>query len=257
MHGARGEASSTGETPNNPPGRGSTRALDDCPKDRPNPRTRISVSNEPISPPHSPRPHSHLQPIEFLVNQLRKQSLKQQAEAAAERSEPAAALSPQSLPDDDFPSLPADHNDMSMDIDACHEETRRLMRSSGQGRLASASLDKILDMISSGDQCNIHPSPGSSTPLIADPDPELFYPSVSDHDLDDLPPLEVDEGFCDEDDMSWLDSCVSLRTASGPGGVTKHYGLRYRTSAEVASRCSNLVHNIPRMRRRDKTTRRR
>ncbi|KAJ2901242.1 hypothetical protein MKZ38_002106 [Zalerion maritima] len=114
--------------------------------------------------------------------------------------------------------------------------------------------NRLLSMIQTETQCHVH-DPLLATPTsIAMPPPSL--PSVDEMDIEasDNPlelactMLEVDDD-ADNDDMSWMESIVTLRRAANPGGVRKH-GLRYRASHEAAIRCSNLVKSVPRMRRR-------
>ncbi|KAK1771062.1 hypothetical protein QBC33DRAFT_526707 [Phialemonium atrogriseum] len=111
-------------------------------------------------------------------------------------------------------------------------------------------------MISSGSQCNVRsgplPTPTSAMWLdpIIEPDDNLnFDPPCVD--------LEVDEAYCagnlpDGDEMAWIESVMSLRRASTPGGIRKNRYLPYRPSADAGMRCANVVRNRPRMRRRKK-----
>ena len=101
----------------------------------------------------------------------------------------------------------------------------------------------VADMISTGDQCNVY-STTPSSPTVMEPDNKTEM---------ELTALEVDEAYvADGDDMSWMETLVSMRRASGPGGIRKHGQLRYRTSADMALRCANVVRSVPRMRKRRK-----
>jgi hypothetical protein len=142
-------------------------------------------------------------------------------------------------------------------------------RSQIRGGSSTRNLScRLEDMISSGTQCNVRgqlpsiptpsrPTPGRVPPSEPGPieaDPDCAMPG---------PDLEVDDAEGDgltenpEDVLAMLERGVSLRDASGPGGVRKHMvggiALQYRLSADVALRCQNVVHNRPRMRRRHKT----
>lgn len=108
-------------------------------------------------------------------------------------------------------------------------------------RLNHRTLDNIASMVAAGDQCNVRSS-SSPVPVAGEPDTPCGP--------DGAPVLEPDEGFCDDDDRG--PASVSLRDASVPTGIYRHRIMRFRTSAEAASRCANIVHKPPRMRRRDK-----
>jgi hypothetical protein len=167
-------------------------------------------------------------------------------------------------------------------------DVRRPRRqTSGQLRAAARPVDQRLEgMIADGTQCNVRseprpmptptsmpaptPTPGP-TPMpapslpssgfqLADPgfiEPDPECPTAS-------PGIEIDE--TDTGDMSAFrdellalgdGSTMPLRYASGPGGVRKYtvggVALRYRLSADVAMRCSNVVRSRPRMRKRTKS----
>ncbi|KAK4236428.1 hypothetical protein C8A03DRAFT_16934 [Achaetomium macrosporum] len=138
-----------------------------------------------------------------------------------------------------------------------------------RGSSSTRPLDRRLeDMISSGTQCNVRsklrsiPTPSRPTPRWAHPpepgpieaDPDCAMPG---------PDLEVDdadgEGLSEApgDLLAMAEGGVSLRYASGPGGIRKHMvggiALQYRLSADAALRCRNVVRNRPRMRKRHKT----
>jgi hypothetical protein len=144
-------------------------------------------------------------------------------------------------------------------------DVRRPRRqTSGQLRGTSSirPVDHRLEtMIAAGTQCKVHSEsrptrPASSTasaahPSFIEPDPECAMPS---------PDLEVDDpdaGGVAEPAGDVVDESISLRYASGPGGIRKYtvggIALRYRLSADAALRCPNVVRSRPRMRRRHKT----
>ncbi|KAM5372036.1 hypothetical protein ACJZ2D_007792 [Fusarium nematophilum] len=243
---------------------------------RPDPSTSII---SPISPPSSPPTPYHafqpLRPVDVLASQLRKYSLEHYRQydstlGASPTSQQSAALSPASLPDDDFvnvQSLVSGHGSPSADIDI---DVDMGANDDLVGPEKSAHLEIQGASVSSSSRA-ITPSSRissliRSSPIAVDPavDPTALLEARSHGsrtvyrpDFDDLSQsLEVDEGYCeDDDDFAWLESAISLRAAGTPGGITKRYGLRYRTSAEAASRCSNSIHSVPRMRRRDKKRR--
>lgn len=101
----------------------------------------------------------------------------------------------------------------------------------------------VADMISTGEQCNVY-SATPSSPSVMGPDDKMEM---------ELTALEVDEAYvADADDLSWMEAMVSMRRASGPSGIRKNGPLRYRTSADMAMRCANVVRSVPRMRKRRK-----
>jgi hypothetical protein len=73
----------------------------------------------------------------------------------------------------------------------------------------------------------------------------------------DLDADDADAGGVAEPPGDLADEGISLRYASGPGGIRKYtvggIALRYRLSADAALRCPNVVRSRPRMRRRHKT----
>ncbi|KAK4121028.1 hypothetical protein N657DRAFT_578504 [Parathielavia appendiculata] len=147
-------------------------------------------------------------------------------------------------------------------------DVRRPRRqTSGQlgGSSSTRPVDRRLEaMIASGTQCNVHseprptPNPSKPTsniaivaqPAFIEPDPDCAMPTLK---------VEVDDANAGGvlgplGDLA--DEGISLRYASGPGGVRKYtvegFALRYRLSADVALRCANVVRSRPRMRRRHK-----
>ncbi|RTE69008.1 hypothetical protein BHE90_016611 [Fusarium euwallaceae] len=234
-----------------------------------------SSLTSPISPPNSPPSAScnafqpiRTQPIDMLASQLRKQSLEQYhcSPNSGFSQPPIAALSPSSLPDDDFVNVQSairQRGSVSMDVDVqdASVTATSTTRAEGQGDLIlpSSRAQDSSSVVSS----MVNASPIAVNPTAVNPTAYLEARSHGSHtmygpDFDDFSPsLEVDEGYCEEDDdFSWLESAVSLRSAGMTAGITKRYGLRYRTSAEAASRCTNAIHSLPRMRRRDKRRRR-
>ncbi|RSL96813.1 hypothetical protein CDV31_013322 [Fusarium ambrosium] len=234
------------------------------------PTDSASSLTSPISPPNSPPSAScnafqpiRTQPIDMLASQLRKQSLEQYhcSPNSGLSQPPIAALSPSSLPDDDFVNVQSairQRGSVSMDVDVqdASVTATSTTRAEGQG-------DLILPSSRAQDSSSVVSSMVHASPIAVNPTAYLEARSHGSHtmygpDFDDFSPsLEVDEGYCEEDDdFSWLESAVSLRSAGMTAGITKRYGLRYRTSAEAASRCTNAIHSLPRMRRRDKRRRR-
>ena len=101
------------------------------------------------------------------------------------------------------------------------------------------------------------PSPVSATPPSASL--SVFeLPLVPDDNVKSGD-LDVDEGFCDDpESIAWMENLIagrSLRYASAQasGGIRKpsrYPGLAYRSSHEAGLQCTNVVRNVPRMRRR-------
>ncbi|KAF4457974.1 hypothetical protein FALBO_15100 [Fusarium albosuccineum] len=230
-------------------------------------RSGLAASTtSPISPPCSPPSSCHAfqparpQPVDMLASQLRTYSLEQYQYGSnidlRMPPPPVAALSPVSLPDDDFVnvrSVLGQHGSGAMDIDTEFDaglasDTTRLDRQGSSISSSSSALTPLSEISSIA----------RSSPIAVDPTvlETQSHNSQTTYgpDFDDIShALEVDEGYCeDDDDFSWMESATSLRLAGTPGGIKKRYGLRYRTSSEAASRCSNAIHSVPRMRRRDK-----
>ncbi|KAF7532292.1 hypothetical protein G7Z17_g13657 [Cylindrodendrum hubeiense] len=203
----------------------------------------------------------------MLAYRLRNQSLMQQSlKSISDQPSPSAALSPTSIADDDFsPSrdLSCHSDPMAMEIDDAEDDLVVPIIPNRNERRAYRKGLGIMVPTPSGFSSIIQPSPtainsaAASNSQAKSTGPTLYGPAL------DLvcPELEVDEGYCeDEDDFTWLESSVSLRDVSpndisSPSGIKKRYGLRYRSSSEAATRCSNAVHSVPRMRRRDKKRR--
>ncbi|KAJ4265611.1 hypothetical protein NW762_004905 [Fusarium torreyae] len=202
----------------------------------------------PISPPNSPptpccgfEPFKH-QSMDVLASQLGNSSLDhyQYNSSLSSASLPAAALSPVSLPDDEcvnVQSLLGQQDSGSMELDAEDDN--------------SAAPKNRQDSPSSSSKALVPPSTTIIDPaaLLEAPTPvsgTIYRPSPNGG-------FEVDEGYCeDDDDFSWLQPPVSLRSAGTPDGIRKRYELGFRRSADAASRCRNTIHSVPRMRRRDK-----
>lgn len=133
-----------------------------------------------------------------------------------------------------------------------------------------ANTARVEQMISSGTQCNVQtvppaqaPTPTSTTATTATIAPVLKPEPHTDYVYSPME-LEVDEAYCNgnladtfEEDLSFMESVVSLRRAGAPGGIRKQMvggiPLRYQLSADAAMRCQTVVKNRPRMRRRKKT----
>lgn len=223
----------------------------------------------PISPQNSPSAScrayqpTRAQPMDMLASQLRKQSLEQYHCGPNTRfpQPPVAALPLPSLPDANFVTAQwaiRQRGSVSMDIDvedaaAGPTSTTRAEGQEGFIFRSSRAQDSSTVISSLVQTSPITVNPAAYLEAQTHGSRTIYGPGFD----DDSPSLEVDEGYCEaEDDFSWLESAVSLRSAGMTSGITKRYGLRYRTSAEAASRCSNAIHSLPRMRRRDKRRRR-
>lgn len=227
----------------------------------------------PISPPTSPPPsclnlESFQHPVEMLAYRLRNQSFMQQSlNSTPVHANPSAALSPTSISDDDFlprRDLSCHDDSMAMEIDDAEDDpTIPIIPNRNERRAYRKGLGIIVSSRPSESPSFIQPSPTAINPpadikaQARSTNSTLYGPSL------DLvcPELEVDEGYCEEEeDFSWLEPISHLRDVSpndtsSPAGIRKRYGLRYRSSTEAATRCSNAVHSVPRMRRRDKRRR--
>ncbi|KAJ9156519.1 hypothetical protein NKR23_g1285 [Pleurostoma richardsiae] len=131
------------------------------------------------------------------------------------------------------------------------EDSRRVMRKinaqfNNNPVNVKAVHSLVEDMIATGNQCNVY----STTPVT----PQAAEPDNADRMDLESDTLEVDDANCEEGlvDDSALENLVSLRHASMPNGIRKHGPLRFRTSADIALRCPNVVRSVPRMRRRRK-----
>ncbi|KAF4945247.1 hypothetical protein FSARC_14471 [Fusarium sarcochroum] len=207
-----------------------------------------SSAISPISPPNSPpRPCCGFQPLQHqsmdvLASQLGSSSLDhyQHDSSLSSARLPTAALSPVSLPDDecvDFHSLLSQQDSGSMELDA--EDDDNLALENGQDSPSSSSKASAPPSTITIDPAALLEAPRLVSRTIYRPSPNGGF--------------EVDEGYCeDDDDFSWLQPPVSLRSAGTPDGIRKRYELGFRRSADAASRCRNTIHSVPRMRRRDK-----
>lgn len=262
-HGAREEPSSTGISRHDhiQSDRSSTKISNDTSIDQIQDRTFVPSDEESKSstgPPRS-RQSASPRPIEYLANQLRNQSLKQ-PEGSVAVSGATTTFSHQSPSGDGMLRTLGNSNDTTMNLDVEDEDEPQkyftVPRSRSRPARKKITSDHILDMISSEFQCTIRPSPSCSNHTV--PDPNHPNPPTVFHSFADLHanPIEVDEGYVEnQDDFSWLESVVSLRSSRSPSGVTKRFGLRFRSSADAACRDNNLVHSLPRMRRREKSSR--
>ncbi|KAK3325472.1 hypothetical protein B0H66DRAFT_125056 [Apodospora peruviana] len=133
-------------------------------------------------------------------------------------------------------------------------------------QLSSQFHDRAIDtgrfenMLATGTQCNVLNAPpatltsATSLPPVMEPENGTDFPRME---------LEVDEAYCNggpdivEDEISIMESVMSLRRAGAPGGIRKHtvagIPLRYQLSADAALRCQTVVRSRPRMRRRKRT----
>ena len=247
-HGGPGEPSSTGTSQHDQSDRYSTQTSNDTFLNETGDGKPIAVDEKLASSPSTSSVGSgeSRQTVDLLAYQLRKQSLKQPNGSVA-APETETVMSPPSLPDDDILRFLSDQDDTAMEVDT--EETFWTQPTTKSTRTRNRPVkrmtsENILTMIASRSQCTVRPP---SFPIAADPNPTPLCPSPERRKS----PIEVDEG-CDEDrdDLSWLEFCASLKTAGAPSGISKQVGLRYKSSADIASRCNNLVHSIPRMRRR-------
>lgn len=259
-HGAQGEPSSTGISQHDhiQSDRFSTKTSNDASIDQTQDRTSVpsDEKSKPSTSPPRTRQGAPNRPIEYLANQLRKQSLKQ-PEGSVAVPDATTAFSHQSLKDDDILRSLGNSNDTTMDLDVEDEDEPlkkfTIARSRSRPARKKITSDHILDMISSQFQCTIRPSPSCSNHIVPDPNPPTLFQSF--HDLH-ANPIEVDKDYDEnQDDFSWLESVVSLRSSISPSGVTKRFGLRFRSSADAACRDNNLVRSFPRMRRREKFSR--
>lgn len=120
--------------------------------------------------------------------------------------------------------------------------------------------DLVEGMIATGSQCNVQqafvaqPTPTSATTRLG----AVIEPrSICGDDLD-IRELEVDEAYLpgappvdkEKEELSLIESMLSLRKAGAPVGIRKMGSLQYRGSADTALRCANVVKSRPRMRKR-------
>jgi hypothetical protein len=151
---------------------------------------------------------------------------------------------------------------MQLDPSLVAQDTKRLRRQrssqyNNNPNNARTIQAMVEDMISSGSQCNVRPSPPPLTPTsatmlgpILEPDNGMKF------DVDCLG-LQVDDSYVngltpdvEKDERSLIETMMSLRRAGAPGGVRKMGVLQYRASADAALSCANVVRSRPRMRRR-------
>ncbi|KAI2606152.1 uncharacterized protein GGS25DRAFT_499768 [Hypoxylon fragiforme] len=119
------------------------------------------------------------------------------------------------------------------------------------------ALDLMTNMIENGIQCNIHAAGPStaSMPTSQPPISDNYVDALVSKD-DDPMDLEVDMDYCTQDGEAAPSEALTLRDAGAPAGIKKFGFLKYRSSLEAASRSNNMKKNVPRMRRRVKTTKR-
>lgn len=228
----------------------------------------------PISPPTSPPPSClnlesfQHHPVEMLAYRLRNQSFMQQSlNSTPVHTNSSAALSPTSISDDDLlprRDLSCHDDSMAMEIDDAEDDpTIPIIPNRNPRRGYRKGLGIIVPSPPSESPAFIQPSPTAiNPPTDVKAQAQSTNPTSCGPSLDLVcPALEVDEGYCEEEeDFSWLEPIVHIRDVSpndtsSPAGIRKRYGLRYRSSTEAATRCSNAVHSVPRMRRRDKRRR--
>ncbi|WQF88746.1 hypothetical protein CDEST_13760 [Colletotrichum destructivum] len=125
---------------------------------------------------------------------------------------------------------------------------------------ARAIEARVKDMISDESQCNIRLAPSFSSlpskvptyPYSRSPQIEAgASPSVD----SSASGLEVDEGFCDDDEeLALMQRTLAVdnkdKLIGMSGGLRKFGPLRFRGSVETALGCQNVVRQRPRMRRR-------
>ncbi|KAH7148563.1 hypothetical protein EDB81DRAFT_882982 [Dactylonectria macrodidyma] len=226
----------------------------------------------PTSPPLSPcinlQSPQHGQ-VDMLAYRLRHQSLMQQNfGSVSNRAHPSAALSPTSLPDDNlspYRVVSRHYNSVVMEVDVDESLTLPPVSAHDERQTYEKGLGIMVPASTSGCSNFDQPLPSAlNPPAVPSARTNTTGPAPQGSNSDLIyPALEVDEGYCeDEDDFSWLEAIVSLKSSSSnetnslsTAGIKKRYGLRYRSSSEAATRCSNAVHSIPRMRRRDKKRR--
>ncbi|KAI5462430.1 hypothetical protein BGZ63DRAFT_213991 [Mariannaea sp. PMI_226] len=231
-----------------------------------------ACANSPISPPTSPYPSPCLdsqstqnQPLDLLAFRFRNQLLiprkrittPNPSDAAAVA--PAASLFPHSpvvpsplrLEQDSSTPMELDSKDMTAHISICVET-----------ELCRNDPDIVAPTpISGSSRAKKNPSsPPPTLPLVLEAEKtQPLENSLSGLQCQSMHgEIEVDEGYCEEDDdFLWMDSIFPHSDPSNAGAFRKRIGLEYRTSSEAASRCKNAVHSVPRMRRRDKKKRHR
>ncbi|KAH6899892.1 hypothetical protein B0T10DRAFT_452424 [Thelonectria olida] len=223
----------------------------------------------PISPPTSPSfsssttlrpPQQH--PIDVLAYRLRNQSLVPRSRSPLQTPlNPASALSPTSMPDDDVvpsPILPG--ASMAMEVDADEDAMTIPTIHRPCSRPPRNGLGIMAPTPPSGSSSINHPSPSAAprSPILEPKEENANQPIYEPQYGLMCTEIEADEGYCEaEDDFSWIDSVVSMTRPMASGDYKARYGLDFRTSREAASRCKNAIHSVPRMRRRDKKQRRR
>ncbi|KAF5530762.1 hypothetical protein FNAPI_13482 [Fusarium napiforme] len=222
------------------------------------------IVRQPLSPPNSPPASSLIsslasgcqstrplqsQSIDVLASQLGSSSLEHFHYDSSRSTTrlPETALSPISLPDDDYINAQSILNHQGsdpMELDP-HKDMKTSKSRNCHPRNAQEDFTCA------------HDGPFSPfMPIIVDPttlSEGLGDASRSSYRPNAYGGFQVDEGYCeDDDDFSWLQPLVPRRTTGTPDGIKKRYELGYRRSADAASRCRNTIHSVPRMRRRDK-----
>lgn len=182
----------------------------------------------------------------MLASDFGRHSLDRLQDENVSTSQSSSTLSPASLLGDsvDTPAPSGQSDASSMDVDIAQSVSSYF---GAQTKWDGPGSETI----------NIAPSNSSSAMsnnTISAGVPRTFYGpdfGLSAYSLD-----VDDEGFCEqEEDIDWRESIGSVRLAGVVDGMRKRHGLKYRRSAEVAKGCNNVVHMVPRMRRRDKIRR--
>lgn len=203
------------------------------------------------------------QPIESLVQRLKKHSLKPRDRQTTDQPD-STNLAPARRHDKIFRVLRR-HGNVPMDIDQSQDVDMTTAVPANE----VAVTDQFPDQTShhkpspSIHQVNVpNASPGNSSPARTIIPSMLITPTSTEAsrrpaliEVDPKQNLEsddfdLDEGYGDGfEDFAWANDGRSL-IRSLANHARKSGALRYRTSAEAALECSQIVHRAPRMRRR-------
>lgn len=163
------------------------------------------------------------------------------------------ALPPPSLPS----AMDTDPRSPTLEHGASLRERRdpRLTTTANPTSSRQTAQSLLEDMVFNETQCNVRSAPLPPPPLAIQPGPiaAAAEPSIS------VDPsclgLEVDEAYCegnnDDEELSFMNDIMAYRRGT-QGGMRSHGLLRYRPSADAGLRCSKVVRNRPRMRKRPK-----
>ncbi|KAJ0133191.1 hypothetical protein CTA2_2614 [Colletotrichum tanaceti] len=197
-----------------------------------------------------------------LIPKLRQPNIATMATAIGASTSAIAELSMAALEVDEDCNM-----DLAIDDSKEHQPVADWKRARRQryGRFANDPVNaraieaRVKDMISDESQCNIRLA--LSLPSLSSKVPTYPY-SPSPHIESGGPPsvesstngLEVDEGFCDDDEeLAFMQRALAVDKDKliGMSGALRKFGpLRFRGSVETALRCQNVVRQRPRMRRR-------